>query len=104
MIESIFIFKSIKKIKNTKKQSSNIASTPVESVAIVDESFISKTMRSLRQIRGGKKIYGCTNIFLKNFEALTLESALGPTPAHWRQAVTLSQRCLWLDLHDFEAF
>ena len=50
---------------------------------------------------GGKKIYNCVhckmvmdrdvngakNIFLKNFEALTLELALGLPPAVWRQTV-----------------
>jgi hypothetical protein len=66
-------------------------------IAIVDESYTSKTCSACGALDyklGGKKVYRCSsckmvmdrdingakNIFLKNFEALALELALGPTP------------------------
>ncbi|MDP2434222.1 MAG: transposase [archaeon] len=89
-------------------------------VAIVDESYTSKTCSSCGALDyklGGKKVYRCAsckmvmdrdingakNIFLKNFEALTLVLALGPTPCS--PETDCCTETLWslLDLFDLEA-
>lgn len=90
-------------------------------VAIVDESYTSQTCSSCgaRDTKlGGKKIYNCVhckmvmdrdingakNIFLKNFEALTLELALGPTPCSLEADCCTETEMSLLDLHNFETF
>ena len=80
-------------------------------VAIADESYTSKTCSACGALDyklGGKKVYRCAsckmvmdrdingakNISLKNFEALALELALGPTPCTLETECCTEQSCL----------
>jgi putative transposase len=84
-------------------------------VAIVDESYTSKTCSACGALDyklGGKKVYRCAsckmvmdrdingakNIFLKNFEALALELALGPTPCSLETGCCTETEMSLLDL------
>src|SRR3989338_11259280 len=89
-------------------------------VAIADESYTSKTCSACGALdykMGGKKVYRCAsckmvmdrdingakNISLKNFEALALGLALGPTPCTLETECCTETVMSLLDLHGLEA-
>ncbi|MDP2434933.1 MAG: zinc ribbon domain-containing protein, partial [archaeon] len=89
-------------------------------LAIVDESYTSKTCSACGALDyklGGKKVYRCASckmvmdrdingaksLFLKNFEALALELALGPTPCTLETECCTETVMSLLDLHGLQA-